>query len=393
MKRAPQVVAWLAAGLITAPMIGAALGGDIDFQTVGVGLALWGMGLLGALIVGKQPGNRMGWVFVAVGVLAGAVGLADDVDPTPFQHIAGGLAWWTLFFTVVVLIPLLFPAGRVPSRRWRPVLWVAATAMVLYSALWIFQEELCLGVTADGCLEALDNPIGIQGVKNPEFSTIGNVLLSVIPISGVASLGALFVRFRRGHPVERLQVKWLLWAISLFIGWVLLVDIALVEGFGVQIPESVYNLLIGFVWLSLPLAAGVAIFRYRLFEIDRIVSRTAAYALVVMLLAAAYVGTVGIFTLVLPLEGDLSVAAGTLTSAALFSPLRRRTREAVDRRFNRTRYNAGVVVARLSQRLRNVTDLADVTRITGWTINQSVQPTSVAIWVRERGHSPHGLGQ
>jgi hypothetical protein len=102
---------------------------------------------------------------------------------------------------------------------------------------------------------------------------------------------------------------------------------------------------------------------------------------------------VGLFTLVLPLEGDLSVAAGTLTSAALFSPLRRRIRDAVDRRFNRARYNAGVVVARLSQRLRNVTEVADIARITGWTINQSVQPTSVAIWVRERGHSPQGLSQ
>ena len=153
-------------------------------------------------------------------------------------------------------------------------------------------------------------------------------------------------------------------------------------------PEQVYDVVIGLLWLALPAAAGVAILKYRLFDIDRIVSRTVTYGLVVGVLAAAYFGAVGSLTQMSPLDSNLAVAASTLGVAALFNPLRRRAQKMVEHRFNRARYDADQVVAELSTRLRAETDIDGVV-VAGMTAAaQTVQPTTMSLWIRDAQRQP-----
>ncbi|MGQ0850036.1 MAG: hypothetical protein ACT4OP_13190 [Actinomycetota bacterium] len=384
MKRSAPVVAWLLGAMMALPYALTIFGGGFNYESAGIGVALLAMGLLGALIIGRQPGNRMGWVFASVGLLGGIAGFAEVWESEALAHLAGGFAWFLLFYTVVVLIPLLFPTGRVAGSGWRWVFWVSSAAIVTHSLLWIFQDQVCLDLSDGVCVESVDNPIGLTGVENPELSGIGNAGLSIVLLGGLASLVSLFVRFRRAQELERLQIKWLLWAIALFIGSVVLIDIVLVEQLGFQPADVVYSVLYGFIWLTIPVAAGIAIFRYRLFEIDRLVSRTVTYSLIVALLAAVYFAVVGLFTQILRFESDLGVAAATLAAAAVFSPLRRRLRNVVDRRFNRTRYDAGLIVDRLSQRLKDATDAADVVLVSRWAVDHTVRPATFSVWLNER---------
>jgi hypothetical protein len=196
------------------------------------------------------------------------------------------------FFALAVgVLPLLFPTGEPLTPRWRWVLRGLVTFIIVYSLLALVQEEVCVawaGAEGGACVEWADNPIGIPGVENPEYSTLGIFLIALLVVMFVASLVSLILRFRRSEGVERQQIKWLMLAIGTFVALVLFVDILMGDFLGWQLPDPVSGLVDGLAWLSLPVACGLAIFRYRLYEIDRIVSRTVTYGLVVALIALAY---------------------------------------------------------------------------------------------------------
>ena len=255
-------------------------------------LAIFAFGLLGALVLWRRPGNSMGWVFSAMGLS----GTLAAVPQTGAGVALGGLGWFTFFFLTFAVLPMLYPTGETLSRWWRWVLLASIIAFAGFAFLWIFQETLCLEIDAsDGeevCTESIPNPIGIDGIENPENSGPGSILLLSFVIAGVAGLVSLAIRYRRARGVERQQLKWLVLSLAALMSFVFLFDIFLPDWFGFQMPDTLYKAIIAILWLGLPTTAGLAIFRYGLYDIDRVISRTVAFGLVVATLTIAYVAMV-----------------------------------------------------------------------------------------------------
>ena len=339
--------------------------------------------VVGALIVGHRPGNAVGWIFAAIGLLAvlGALaeeyalyGIATRPGSLPGPVLAGWFGSWAWYPTValaLLFIPLLFPDGRLLSPRWRPVAWLGGATTAALSVLGALAPTLEIG---DGT--RVDNPIGVARVDSPEQGPAGLVVVNLLTVLALAAVVSLVVRFRRSRGEERLQLKWFTYAAAL-LPLVFLGDL---------LPDAAGNLLFAAVVAFLPAAAGIAILRYRLYEIDRLINRTLVYGLLTALLA-------GIYTALVLGLGQLSgrlgtrtpswvVAVATLAVAALFQPARRRIQQAVDRRFNRRRYDAAMTVEAFRVRLREQVDLDTLSGELLAVVDQTVQPTRAAIWLR-----------
>jgi MFS family permease len=334
---------------------------------------------VGTLIVANRPGNAIGWVFSAIALLAVLGALAEEYAGyavrtrpglLPGGVLAGwfsGWAWYPTVALALVFTPLLFPDGRPPSPPWRLVGWLTVAATTLFVALAAVQPTIELD---DG--HTVDNPIGVAGIVDPEDSVL-NLILGVLVVAAALSL---VVRFRRSRGAERLQLKWFTYA-----GAVLPVLLL-----GDLLPDALGNLLFTLGITFPPVAAGIAILRYRLYEIDRLINRTLVYGLLTALLAGVYAGLVLILG---RLFGELggrppswAVAGATLAVAALFQPARRRIQAAVDRRFNRRRYDAARTVEAFSTRLRDQVDLATLSAELLAVVDQTVQPTRTSLWLR-----------
>jgi hypothetical protein len=272
------------------------------------------------------------------------------------------------------VLVLVFPTGRLPSRRWRPVLWIVAAGLALYVASTMLKP----GPAGDGLP---DNPLGIAAADRllGPIVAVSGLLLAVFVVLVLASL---VVRFRRARGDERQQLKWLLYGVILLVLLIPTVG-RVVE----RIPSPFVGPVFAAVMFSIvPVAIGLAVLKYRLYDIDRIISRTLAYALLTALLAGLY----GVVVLVLgQLFGDVSahppnwaVAAATLGVAALFQPARRRIQALVDRRFNRHKYDVARTVEAFSARLRNEVDLDTLSAELLTVIDQTMQPTRVSMWLR-----------
>jgi hypothetical protein len=354
-------------------------------DTVGLLLAFAAFMVVGALIVAHRPGNAVGWVFSAIGLLAVTGALAEEyagyavrlgLGSLPGGVLAGwygGWAWYPTVALVVVFTPLLFPDGRPPSPRWRPVAWLAGAGTAALVALAAVQPTIELD---DG--HFVDNPVGVTAVGDPEAGAVGTVLTSALGLLVVAAVASLVVRFRRSRGDERLQLKWFTYAGAL-LPLVLLGDL---------LPDAVNSVLFAVAISLLPVAAGIAILRYRLYDIDRLINRTLVYGLVTALLGGVYAGLV---LLAGQLFGDLgdrppswAVAGATLAVAALFQPARRRVQDLVDRRFNRARYDAARTVDAFSARLRDQVDLDTLSAELLGVVDQTVQPASASLWLRGR---------
>jgi hypothetical protein len=347
----------------------------------GVFLLLAGVAFttVGALISARTDGNRVGWVASATGLSllgSGVVGFWADQGWLAAGAIGGAL--WLSWFFLVGLLMYWFPTGEALSPRWRWVGWIGIASEILILT-YIVSDQLC-AEGGDPCEGWVDNPIGITGVPNPEYGITSGLTFGLLTSFTVLSLISLIVRFVRARGIERLQIKWFAFAVVSVIGVIVLqeniTDVS-------WIPEFVGNLLFGISVLAIPVALGVAVLRYRLYEIDRIVSRTVAYTLVVVVLAAVYVGGVTWLTSLLPDQSQLVVAATTLAVAALFNPLRRRVQGWVDRRFNRSRYDTQRVMDGFAGSLRDQVDAELV--VDGWVgvVSETMQPVSVAVWVRD----------
>ena len=351
-----------------------------------IGLPCAGVGIL---VARRQPRNPIGWLFLVTGacLFLSTDGSEYALLAYRFGHrlplgplaLALGQLWGTGLVLLFVVI-LLFPDGRLPSRFWRATLWVfgtvyavlqAATAVAVADALAAHP----LRVDSNGGLSAVDHPAGWYNlIQGP--ATIVLIALTLCFVARQA------LSWRRSSSERRQQLKWL--ASGAAVTVVCGVMSASLSSSGSTIVSDVGNYA-WFGWAALPVSIGIAILRYRLYDIDRIISRTLAYAIVTGLLVGVYAGLVLLATRVLSFHTPVAVAASTLAAAALFSPLRRRVQQAVDRRFNRARYNADKTVAAFAARLQDALDLDAVQEDLAGVVHHALEPTHVSVWISQRG--------
>jgi len=372
---APAVVVMsMVVGIAIYPRVQAVTAGATPFAFPMIALiatTLLGLefSLCGYVIL-RQTANRVGWILQGTGLLFSFiwVGLAlTSLDAVGRDiGVAGRLAaswlgfgWFPGVMLMAVLLPLLFPTGRPPSGKWIWVAVVAAIALV-YG----------LGTVT---METLNGPL--EEVLGPESSSW--LALTVLGVAGVSGAGiSVVVRYRRAGAVERLQIKWV---VATFVVLCLtialsLTPVALSFGIGPQLGFAVFSLV--------PISIVLAITRYRLYDLDRIISRTLSYAIVIGALLALYTGALALLTQVLPEQSDLAVAASTLAAIAIFTPIKRRIQAWVDRRFNRTRYVAEQELYRLTERLKETVDLAALETDLHGVVRRTLQPSAVHVWIR-----------
>jgi hypothetical protein len=336
---------------------------------------------LGPLILWKADGNRVGWAFSAIGLgllLAALSASLAELGMIAFSAIGG--AFWLGWIVALGTLVLWFPTGEVPSRRWLWLQWLGFLLVALTVLTYTFTEQICVD-GAGTCLEWVDNPIGISGVPNPEYGWLAGPLFGLYPFFMGAALWSLFMRYRNAGTVERLQLKYFLLACLSFVA--ALSTEFLFEALGYPEAPLVVDVWIDVSLISIPVAATLAILRYRLYDIDRIISRTLSYAIVVALLAAVFAGVVTLAGSLLQTESDLAVAGSTLAVAALFNPLRRRVQTMVDHRFNRSRYDAERVMDGFTGHLRDEVDPERVVRGLVSVVEETMHPSSAGVWVRD----------
>jgi hypothetical protein len=350
-----------------------------------VSIVILAFSTVGALIGSRRPENPIGWLFCSgafawiLGELAleyGVYALITAPGTLPvgvwaawFGGWARGMGW----FLIVAFLLLLFPNGRLPSPRWRPVLWGAVGYVGFFTVvIWLSP------VSNDTRLAFVRNPLRLE-IEIINF--LLELLYLTIPLLLVAGAAAVIVRFRRSGGAERQQLKWFAYAVAvMFILFVLWFSLALA---GLVVADA---LVFTVPLLGLPIAVGVAILRYHLYDIDLLVNRTLVYGSLTALLAATYLGGVvlmqGTFRVLTGQESQLAIVASTLLIAALFVPLRRRVQFFIDRRFYRRRYDAVRTLQDFSSRLRERTDLDNLNTALLLVVRETVQPSHVSLWLR-----------
>jgi hypothetical protein len=364
----------LFASTIAVMLIGAesTVGPDNLVEDIAGVLLIGSFAVAGPYLIARLPRNPIGWLLAGFGLFT-SIGITSELLGTINRPGAVWASWvgrWQWAFSatmLMVLVPILFPDGRLPSSRWRwvPLLGLAGTVL---AALGWALDPAPSGVTP--------NPVGVHGVDG--FLVLAKVLgMALVAIGAIAALVSLIKRAQSAQGERRQQIKVFaqgaqLFALAVVVNFVL-------YGTGNDLAA---NIVFGFAGVTFVAAMAVAVLRYRLFDIDRLVSRTVAYTIITGLLAVIYaIGVVGLRA-VLPGEGNLAVAASTLIVAALFGPLRRRVQSWVDRRFNRRRYNADRVAAAFSNRLSANIDLNSMADELQGIVSSTVEPSSVAIWLK-----------
>ena len=326
---------------------------------------------VGALLAWRRPGNPIGWLLSATG-LAYAVGISS-VLLAHFPRtltLAIWLGWiFLLGIGLCVFVVLLFPTGHLPSRRWRPVAWAAGAGL----AGWALGSTFAPTILSYS--PSMRNPAGLTGPAGNIFKIMGLAGELLIPATGLAAVLSLAFRYRRASTAERAQLKWLIYAGALVVAAALA---------GAPAANNLQNALLSGALALVPVAIGIAVLRYRLYDIDRVISRTVAYAIITGLLVGIYAGLVLLATQVFGLHTPVAVAAATLAAAALFNPVRRRVQNAVDRRFNRARYNADQTVAAFAASLKDAVDLDSVRDDLAGVVHKALEPAHVSVWISQR---------
>jgi hypothetical protein len=313
----------------------------------------------------KRPTNPISWIMAAIGLMGAifptggtyaAYVMSTRGQPDALAVIGAWTQtwyWYLLIALAFIYLPLLFPDGRLPSRRWLSVAvlpGIGTLGMVVLGALTETLHDSTAGYT-------IDNPIGIEGLAFVEDLPIFGLLSALFGVGLVGAVGSVVVRFRRSRGVERQQMKWFVYAVALLLTFPL-------EGL---LPDIVDNVLFGLTLIAIPTAIGIAVLRYRLYEIDLVINRTLVYGSLTALLVAVYFGGVATTqTIFRALTGQeqqpqLAIVVSTLAIAALFNPLRRRIQGFIDRRFYRRKYDASKTLEAYSSKLRDETDLDALT--------------------------------
>ena len=370
-------LAWTLLGVTVAllaasPVIGLT-GGEpwsAEFGFIPVALAF---AVVGALVAARTR-NRLGWVFLAAAAISAVTVAANAYAARPATAGLPGAAWVGWGFTALLGITgslffvtlLLFPDGRPPSRRWWFVVWAAAVGGVAEMVTSAVSD-----VNFSSNFPRLTDPMALVAPLNEAYNLETTVQVFVL-LAGAVSL---VVRFRRSGPVERQQLKWFVYTAAVAAPVIFVVSILVAN------PLPAFEIFFPLI----PAAVGVAILRYRLYDIDRIISRTLAYAIVTALLACVYAGPVLLSTQVLGLHTPVAVAVATLAAAALFNPLRRRVQRLVDRRFNRACYDADLTVAAFATRLKDSVDLDAVRDDLAGVVTRALEPAHVSVWISRPG--------
>jgi hypothetical protein len=360
------------------------------------GAVMGAFATVGLVVAIRQPRNAIGWLCLGFGLLGGLNGFASEYAEYALVNrrgsLQGGLAmgwlslWlsyaWALTFT---FLPLLFPTGRLPTRRWRPVAWVIAVALVAICVV----AAITPGPIGDRP-GLPGNPLGVEGAA-VALQRIEQVLALCLVALTVLCAISVVVRFRRSRGVERQQLKWFAYAIALFALLFVVFSLTTLI-WGNWLPQGASDVLFGIGYGLIPVGVGIAILRYRLYDIDRVINRTLVYGLLTAVLGLGYAGVVLVlgqgFGGVGGNPPSWAVAGATLAVAALFQPLRRRIQHAVDRRFNRRRYDTARTIEAFSARLRDQVDLDTLTDELLVVVDQTMQPTQASVWLRSATH--HG---
>lgn len=337
---------------------------------VGWTVMIFAFASVGLVLVLRRPDNSIGWLLAASGAVGGLGGWIEgysylaSTGALPGADLVTWLTFayfWPVLGILFIVLPLVFPTGRLLSPRWRWAPWMAAG----FVALGMVGNAFYPWPPSEGG----PNPYGIEGAE-ATLTLLQN--LAVIP--GLLGMGAavvsLILRYRRAAWTERQQLKW-------FLLVTLLVPVAVF--IGDTNTDTLQPVVVPLTLSLYPVAIGVAVLRHGLYQIDRIVSRTITYTLVVAVLAGVYAGAIFLLRDLLPMEGDLAVAGSTLAVAALFGPVRRRVRRRVERRFNRGRYDAERTLAGFTDRLRHQVDLNELSTDLVSVVHRTLQPARVAV--------------
>jgi hypothetical protein len=353
--------------------------------------------LVGALIASRRPRNAIGWILLAEGLLWMFLGMTDyyglygvarpDSVPFPVGVAAvNNFMWVPAVGLLGTYVFLLFPDGRLPSRRWRPLAWLSGTVIVLVSIL--------VSLTPGGLqnLGGIRNPYALEDY--PWLETVAYIVLPLLPLCMLASVISLVMRYRRSRGEERQQIKWIAFAAS-FVGLLYLIAMIcafiFASGAWFQAGSPLWLDLLGYAALSsftlVPIAIGFAVLRYRLYEIDIIINRTLVYGSLTVTLVLVYFGSVvGLQYILRALTGQesqLAIVASTLAIAALFNPLHRRIQASIDRLFYRRKYDAAKTLDEFSSKLRDETDLDALNSDLVKVVRDTMQPQHVTLWLRE----------
>lgn len=347
---------------------------------------------IGVLIVQRRPGNAVGPALFILGVYISGYIVADWFIGQPGPPAGAAIFAWLISisdgpgFALVILAILVFPDGRLPSPRWRPVLGVAAVASVLIPAGAGFQPGPL------SYYPAIPNPFGVAGYPGIGIASAGYLLVAILAVLAAASL---VVRWRGASDQRKAQLKWVAAAAAvLAISQVAITATAgrqTDQAFG-RVTMNELAVLLSIVAFSIfPLAVGIAVLRYRLYEIDRIISRTLTYGALTVVLAAAYVaGLLATQAILAPFTsrtGPIPVIASTLVVFVLFQPARRRLKAAMDRRFNRSRYDALRTVEDFATRLRDEVDIDRLSREIATVVEETLAPVQTRIWLRNESRT------
>ena len=343
---------------------------------------------VGAIVASRRPENLVGWL-LCLWALSESIShfsaqyaiyaLLAQPDSLPAGEAFAWVSSWLVFITIgfSVLSILLFPTGRPPSRRWRWVTWLTV-AFILVGAV--------SGAFSSGPVEGLGpirNPLGIEGFSNIYNSILLNMVALVLVVAAALSV---FVRLHRATGIERQQIKWFAYATAAAVMGLVLAeiipDVIDVPLWFKRIGNAIFLLLIP----AIPISMGIAILRYRLYDIDIIINRTLVYGPLTAMLVALYFGGIvllqRVFVALTGEKSTLAVVASTLLIAALFSPLRRRIQSFIDRRFYRSKYDARKTLEAFSTRLRDATDLEALNDDLVGVVMETMQPAHVSLWLR-----------
>ena len=351
-------------------------------------------GTVGAIVALRRPDNPIGWLFCAIGASFAVQSLINEYVLASVFVVPGGLPWttqlgWLLSWIWVpplglalIFLPLLFPTGHLLSPRWRIAAVVGVVAIVSFS--------VAMALVPGPIQQAkfLDNPVTLPGMALETYETVVYPI-AIIPLALAIALAmtSLVRRFRQSPDEPRRQIKW--FALAALVAGITntLYQVIAVVGASPAVVKGM-EILVVVSLIGLPTAAGLAILRYRLFDIDRIISRTISYGLIsAMLVALFLVVNLALQSALSSVTktNSLAVAASTLLVAALFTPIRRRVHRAVDRRFDRARYDAERTTFEFSERLRDQVDLPALVDDLDGTVRDAVAPSSVDLWLRGTG--------
>ena len=367
------------------------LGGWPNEHLLEDGLLWVGFGsfaVVGSVLVAKRPTNLIGWIMAAVALMVAifhaggtyaAYVMATQGQPDAlavFGAWTQSWYWYLLLALTLIYLPLLFPDGCLLSRRWLPVAVLPGLGVVGVVVLGALTDTLVLDPVVENTHYRIDNPIGIDGLGSVEDLAAFGVMNVLLVLGVVGAASSVVVRFRRSRGVERQQMKWFVYAAALI----------LVAPAMDYLPDIVSSVWLALVLIAIPTAIGIAVLRYRLYDIDFVINRALVYAPLTAMLILFYLG--GVISLqyafrALTGQGSqLAIVVSTLVIAALFNPLRRRIQSFIDRRFYRNKYDARKTLEAFSSKLRDETDLEALSDGLVGVVSETMRPAHASLWLR-----------